>query len=215
MFPPGERDPAPALPKTAGRTLRGTQAMSTKMLFVIPAMASAIATLGVFPGCSRSATQPESTVLEAFAVLRDASGETVGAASFTQIDGGAVLIEVALRDLARGARGIHIHTTGSCGSTETTLFGAAGGHFNPLGKAHGLQNPNGAHGGDLPNIEVQVDGTANLSITSDRISLALGATSLFDDDGSAVVLHAGADDQVTNPAGNSGARVACGVIESR
>lgn len=188
--------------------------MSMKLLYLIAGMVTAI-TVGVFPGCARGTMQPVSTVLEAFAVLRDASGETVGSATFRQIDAGPVLIEVALGELASGRRGIHIHTTGSCGSTETTLFGAAGGHFNPLGKAHGLQNPNGAHGGDLPNIEVRIDGTANLTVTNDRISLGLGAASLFDDDGSAIVLHAVADDQVSNPAGNSGARVACGVIESR
>lgn len=189
--------------------------MSTKTLFMIPAMAGAIATFGVFPGCARGIIQPESAVLEAFAVLRNASGETVGSASFRQVDSGPVLIEVAVQDLASGNRGIHIHTTGSCGSSETTLFAAAGRHFNPLGKAHGLQNPSGAHGGDLPNVEVRIDGTGSLRITNDRISLASGAASLFDDDGSAVVLHAGADDQLTDPAGNSGGRVACGVIEAR
>lgn len=189
--------------------------MSMKMLFAIPAMATVAVALGVFPGCSRGATQPSSTVLQAFAVLRDASGETVGSASFTQVDSDPVLIEVELRELAGGARGIHIHATGSCTSTETTLFGGAGGHFNPLGKSHGLQNQNGAHGGDLPNIEVRIDGTANWRITNGRVSLTPGTASLFDDDGSALVLHAGADDQVTDPSGNSGARVACGVIEAR
>jgi Cu-Zn family superoxide dismutase len=185
--------------------------MSARTLLTVPFVAIAAIALDASSGCS--ATRPVSTALEASAVLRDASGQVIGAARFTQDDPGAVLLEVEVRGLAPGAHGIHIHTTGACGASGTTAFGAAGGHFNPLGKAHGLQHPNGAHSGDLPNITVKTDGAGQLGTTSDRISIAAGLTSLFDADGSAVVIHAGADDQVTDPSGNSGARIACGVIE--
>ncbi|HYH94061.1 MAG TPA: superoxide dismutase family protein, partial [Candidatus Saccharimonadales bacterium] len=103
-----------------------------------------------------------------------------------------------------------LHGIASCiGPT----FASAGGHHNPLGASHGLDGAPGAHAGDLPNLEVNVAGRGRLQGTTERATLSAGPTSLFDGDGAAVVIHAAEDDQVTDPTGNSGARVACGVIE--
>ena len=104
---------------------------------------------------------------------------------------------------------MHVHTVGKCDAPD---FTSAGGHFNPTAKKHGLLNPDGPHAGDLPEISVPSSGSGTLETTTNRISLTAGATSLFDADGSAFVIHGGHDDQVTDPTGNSGARLACGVI---
>ena len=186
--------------------------MLSRILLVFPATAIALAALALLPACS--STQPSSTVLQAFTVLRDGTGETVGSATFTQVDGGPVTLEVTLQGVAPGQHGVHIHAVGSCVSTETVLFGGAGPHFNPMAKSHGLQNPNGAHGGDLPNVTVDATGAGSARMTTDRLLLAPGLASILDGDGSALVVHAGPDDQRSDPAGNSGSRIACGVIEA-
>jgi Cu-Zn family superoxide dismutase len=95
---------------------------------------------------------------------------------------------------------------------EPPAFTSAGGHVNPGGRQHGLQNPRGPHAGDLPNIRIEADGSGRLESLNDRITLGAGPTSLFDGDGSALVIHAAADDLQTDPTGNSGGRLACGVI---
>jgi len=91
-------------------------------------------------------------------------------------------------------------------------FAAAGEHYNPLGKQHGLDNPNGPHAGDLPNLVVNKDGSGKLITTTDRVTLTPGQTSLFNGNGTSLIIHAKPDDQKTDPAGNSGDRIACGVI---
>src|SRR5262245_30830316 len=88
----------------------------------------------------------------------------------------------------------------------------AGGHFNPTGKKHGLRSPEGAHAGDLPNMLIEKDGTGRFETMTDTFTLRAGPLTLFDSDGSALVIHAAGDDDITDPAGNSGDRVACGVI---
>lgn len=145
------------------------------------------------------------------AQLADASGNPVGTATFTEMNG-AVQIAVQVQGLPAGTHGIHIHETGTCTAPD---FTSAGGHFNPAGTKHGLQNPQGAHGGDLENLEVGEDGTAIATLVNDRVVLGEGANSLFDADGSALVIHAGPDDQTTDPSGDSGARIACGVVTRR
>ncbi|HSH80629.1 MAG TPA: superoxide dismutase family protein [Herpetosiphonaceae bacterium] len=147
----------------------------------------------------------------ASAVLQNVSGDVVGTARFVEDDAGKVHISVHASGLSTGLHGIHVHTVGSC-VTGTTAFDGAGGHFNPTGAQHGLENDHGAHAGDLPNLEVNEAGIGRLNTTTDHLTLGAGSTSLFDADGSAVVIHAGPDDQISNPAGNSGGRVACGVI---
>lgn len=136
---------------------------------------------------------------------------TYGDASFTETDEG-VEIQVTPREFmaaADGKHGLYIHTTGAC----TPDFSAAGGHFNPTGAEHGLENPNGPHAGDLPNLTVDADGNAMYQEMNTIITLEEGETALMDADGSALVIHAGPDDMMTDPSGESGDRIACGVIE--
>ncbi len=144
----------------------------------------------------------------AWAELRDPAGAAVGWARFTEDATGILHVNVQVRGLPEGLHGIHIHAIGQCSPT----FAAAGGHHNPLGNTHGLDSPTGAHAGDLPNLVVNVAGNGHLDTTSDRATLSAGTVSLFDADGSALIIHAGPDDQVTDPTGNSGGRIACGVI---
>jgi Cu-Zn family superoxide dismutase len=142
------------------------------------------------------------------ATLKDASGQTVGSAVLTQVAGG-VRLSVAVRNLPAGTHGIHVHQVGAC---DPPAFTTAGDHFNPLGHQHGLDNPLGAHAGDLPNLMVAANGSASYATTTGMITLGAGPTSVFDADGSALVIHANADDQVTDPSGSSGGRIACGVL---
>jgi Cu-Zn family superoxide dismutase len=142
------------------------------------------------------------------AALMDASGQVVGTATLTQVAGG-VRIAAQLRNLPPGAHGFHIHAVGSCQPPD---FTSAGGHFNPTNRQHGLRNPAGPHAGDLPNLAVAPNGTANYATTNAMVTLGPGPNSLFDADGSALVIHADPDDEVTDPTGNSGGRIACGTI---
>jgi Cu-Zn family superoxide dismutase len=143
------------------------------------------------------------------AVLKNAEGEDVGTATFTPTKGG-VKVQVQVANLPPGNHGMHIHAVAKC---EPPEFKSAGGHFNPSGKKHGLHNPEGAHAGDLPNLAVAKDGKAKAAFTSKGATLGEGEDSLFGPDGTALVIHADPDDEKTDPAGNSGARIACGVIE--
>jgi superoxide dismutase, Cu-Zn family len=145
------------------------------------------------------------------AALKNTQGEGVGTATFTPTDGG-VKIQVEVANLPPGDHGMHIHAVGKC---EPPEFKSAGGHFNPAGKKHGLHNPEGAHAGDMPNLTVGKDGKAKATVTAKGATLGGGEGSLFGPDGTALVIHADPDDQKTDPAGDSGARIACGVIEKQ
>lgn len=143
----------------------------------------------------------------ATAVVRAANGDSLGVISFyVEDDNQGVDIKGALRGLTPGAHGIHLHAVGAC---DGAAFTSAGPHINPAAAHHGLSNPQGPHAGDLPNITAASDGTAKVDLDSQK---SLTIASLKDADGSAIVVHAAQDDQMTDPAGNSGARVACGVI---
>ncbi len=143
--------------------------------------------------------------------LIDATGQTIGWARLTEDGAGRLHVNVHVDGLTAGLHGIHLHAVGTCvGPT----FGSAGGHHNPLGAEHGLDNPAGPHAGDLPNLRVNAAGRGHLGATSHGATLSRGPVSLLDVDGSAIVIHANEDDQETNPTGNSGSRIACGVIEA-
>jgi superoxide dismutase, Cu-Zn family len=145
----------------------------------------------------------------ATAALKNAQGQPAGTATFTQ-SGGFVQMKLKATGLTPGKHGIHVHETGKC---EGPDFKSAGGHFNPHGRQHGALNDAGTHAGDLPNLSVGADGTATLQATLHGVTLERGAAnSLLDKDGAALVIHAREDDQKSDPAGNSGDRVACGVI---
>jgi len=144
------------------------------------------------------------------AELRDAQGQSVGSATLAATEAG-VRIEVQVTGLPAGRHGFHIHETGRC---EPPDFASAGGHFNPSAHRHGMENPAGPHGGDLPNIVVGDDGSGSLAVVNPYLSLGTGAENdLLRAGGTAVMIHAGPDDYFTDPAGNSGARIACGVVE--
>jgi Cu-Zn family superoxide dismutase len=174
--------------------------------FVVPALVA-----GAF--LSGSSAFAQSPTQGARAEIKDAQGNMVGTAVFSPATSG-VKLDVQMQGFATaaaGEHGIHVHAVGKC---EPDAFTTAGGHFNPTGKKHGLNSAEGAHAGDMPNLMLDGQGNSTYGTTLAGISLGSDAGSLFDADGSAVVIHAGPDDLVTDPAGNSGARVACGVVSA-
>ena len=147
----------------------------------------------------------------AIARFMDASGQSVGDVTLTQTATG-VNISGQLTGMTPGDHGFHFHETGSCDGA--TKFESAGGHFNPTEHKHGLDNPDGPHAGDLPNVTAAADGTTPVELDTNLLSLTEGQPGyVFDTDGTALVIHAGPDDYKTDPAGNSGDRIACAVIE--
>jgi superoxide dismutase, Cu-Zn family len=146
----------------------------------------------------------------AFASAANPSGPSIGWVKLTEDRNGVVHVNVKVEGLTAGLHGIHIHTTGSCAPT----FAAAGGHYNPMAHEHGLDNPNGPHAGDLPNLVVDVDGDGTLNARTDRATIA----ELLAGDGTAFIIHANQDTQTTTPGengpGNSGARIACAVVQA-
>lgn len=142
------------------------------------------------------------------AELKMANGTSVGMATFTQESGG-VRIQGQFKGLPSGQHGIHVHASGKC---DTPDFMTAGGHFNPMNKQHGLKNPEGAHIGDIENLTVGADGSGTINALLKDATLSAGSGSLFGPDGSALMIHANPDDDMTDPSGNSGGRIACGVI---
>lgn len=154
-------------------------------------------------------TPPTVAQVTAVATLRDGSGRTVGSATLIDTYSG-VLITASVSDLGLGAHGIHIHAVGKC----EPPFTSAGGHFNPANRQHGFRNANGPHLGDLPNLETPAAGTLKFEALLPGVTLT-GTNALLDADGAAIVVHAARDDYTTDPSGNSGGRIACGVIAQR
>jgi Cu-Zn family superoxide dismutase len=147
----------------------------------------------------------------ATAELINARGDRVGTARLTE-SAGKVRVAVEATGLAPGAHGVHIHSVGAC---DPPAFTSAGGHYNPLGQKHGLEGSDGPHAGDLPNLQADAAGKARYETTTSLVTISDGLVSVFDADGSAIVIHEKPDDQRTDPAGDSGARVACGVLRRR
>ncbi len=143
----------------------------------------------------------------AYADLKNPDGKTIGHATLTDGPHG-VLIHVELMGVPAGTHAFHIHAVGKCEAP----FTSAGGHFNPTQHQHGFMNPQGKHAGDLPNVTVPASGNLTFDVFADGVTLGAGSNSLLDADGSAIVMHQGADDYTSDPAGDAGPRIGCGVI---
>lgn len=140
--------------------------------------------------------------------LRTAGGEQLGLATLSQEPDG-VWVSLSIAGLPQGDYGVHLHAVGRCDGPD---FASAGPHFNPAAKQHGSANPAGPHGGDLPNVSIAANGKGRMEALLPGLQLKTGASPLIGAQGAALVVHAGPDDYRSDPAGNSGNRIACGVI---
>jgi Cu-Zn family superoxide dismutase len=162
-------------------------------------LAALLCAAAALPAAAQTASAP----------LKDAQGKEVGSANLTQTPRG-VLVNVAVKGLPPGEHAFHVHAVGKCEPPFTT----AGGHFNPDAKKHGLMAADGAHAGDMPNLHIPQSGELTVEIVNAAITLEKGKpNSVFDADGSALVIHAGSDDYKTDPTGEAGGRIACGVVQ--
>ena len=148
---------------------------------------------------------PAFAVDKATALLKDADGKDVGKVTLIAVPSG-VLLAVDLTDMPPGDHGFHIHGIGKCVAPN---FKSAGGHFNPEEDQHGILNEAGPHAGDMPNIHVPASGKLKVEVLNQSVNLGMG---LLAGNGTAIVIHEGADDYISNPAGDAGPRIACGVI---
>ncbi len=171
------------------------------------------ATVGIVGGCMQSgagdaasASGGQSSVRQgsAMAMLKDAAGADKGRVTIVAAAPGKLRLTLDAMAMPAGTRAFHVHTTGRC---DAPSFETAGGHWNPAMKQHGRDNPMGAHAGDMPNLTVGTDGRASATAEIDG-----DMAGLLDADGAAVLVHAAPDDYRTDPAGNAGARIACGVV---
>jgi len=167
---------------------------------------AALVMMGSLGGCMTNGADVSSGDV-ARAELRDAGGRIVARAQARQVEGG-VRISIETSGVSPGTHGVHAHAVGRC---DAPGFESAGPHWNPTDREHGAQNPQGPHLGDLPNLTVGSGGRGSLEFHIDGASLR-SRDGLLDADGAAIVFHATADDYRTDPSGNSGARIACGVL---
>jgi Cu-Zn family superoxide dismutase len=158
-------------------------------------------------GATLALGSPALAAGSATASLKDASGNEVGKAALTETPSG-LLIRLDLTAVPSGEHAFHIHAVGKC---EAPDFKSAGPHFNPAEAKHGFENAEGPHAGDMPNLHVPADGRLSLEVLNPAVTLS-GKSALLDDDGAALVIHEAADDYRTDPAGNAGDRIACGII---
>lgn len=172
--------------------------MKVRNLLAIPAAGLALALLAG-PAAAQTAK----------AEMKDKDGKDVGTVTLTETPAG-VLLMAELKGLPPGVHAFHVHAVGQC----EPPFTSAKGHFSPKGKKHGLRSKDGHHAGDMPNIHVPASGELTIEILNSKITLVkTKPRTVFDTDGSAIVIHAGPDDYKSDPAGNAGERIACGVIK--
>ncbi|MGP1283592.1 MAG: superoxide dismutase family protein [Parasphingopyxis sp.] len=182
-----------------------------RSIFLVPASGLPFALIACAPVADAPVSPPPQAAEVAEAVLRDASGAPRGEAMLTQLDQGIRLV-LRVENMEPGVRAAHVHMTGRCDAPD---FTSAGGHWNPFGREHGRDNPAGQHMGDMPNLIVGQNGTGLLEVTITGGRIEGGDAALLDEDGAAVMIHAGPDDYRSDPTGNAGPRIACGVIEPR
>jgi Cu-Zn family superoxide dismutase len=169
-----------------------------KILYALVGSASMLA-LSTFSAAAQSAKS----------TLKDKDGKDVGSATLTQTPAG-VLIALSVKGLPAGEHAFHVHGTGKC----EPPFMSAGGHFNPDRKKHGMMAPDGPHAGDMPNLHIPSNGELIVEVLNAAVTLEKGkANSLFGPEGTALIIHAGKDDYKTDPAGEAGGRIACGLVE--
>jgi superoxide dismutase, Cu-Zn family len=190
-----------------------------KMLIAITALAGSVALCSCGDGARRDAggagdtagtrdTQSAtSSGTNVIAAMRNAAGKDLGTLTLTE-DSKGITAAGRLTGLPPGKHGVHLHTTGKC---DPPKFTSAGEHWNPTSRQHGTKNPQGPHLGDMPNIIVGRDSSASVQVTTPGGTFG-GTNPLLDSDGAAVVVHAKPDDYQSQPAGNSGDRIACGVV---
>src|SRR5688500_5270343 len=140
--------------------------------------------------------------------LKEAKGNSVGMAMISPATGGGVSINLDVKGLPPGEHALHFHAVPKCEAP----FTSAGGHFNPANKKHGTQNPEGPHAGDMSNFTVDARGTARTTVVNPNVTMGSELNSIYANGGTALMIHAGADDMKTDPAGNAGDRIACGAI---
>ncbi|BAI96076.1 MULTISPECIES: superoxide dismutase family protein [Sphingobium] len=181
-----------------------------KIAAIILALPMAAMASGCATGSSATAPVGDAAAPVAHAKLLAGDGSSRGEATVTQAaDGLHVLVRG--QGLTPGMHAVHVHTAGSCAPPD---FASAGGHWNPTGHKHGKDNPAGMHMGDMPNMIAGADGAGEMEYVIPGGTVSSGTTPLLDGDGAAVVIHAQADDNKTDPAGNAGGRVACGVLSA-
>ena len=166
-------------------------------------LAAALVLAAAAPGAA-----PANFIGGAHATLRAPDGRIVGSA-FIPVTSRTITVRLGARGLARGRYGVHLHAVGRCDGPD---FASAGAHWNPAARQHGRLNPHGTHRGDLPNLEVGANGEGRLEFDIPGDGAWGGGGALFDSDGASILIHAQPDDERTDPSGNSGARIACGVL---